>query len=223
MESRLGVRAADAKTLPHYHYMALSNRITRIHPTTSFLAGQLCWGWGQKDRRHLNHWSGSPPDRSVRALRRSCLYSAMQSATRRVWLRLPAKGEVAAARWTKKCGILCLPWKKTQEYCTIVPSQYCTEPTPMNSALTSTAILRLSRLQMGNRPKLYSPKNTPTKTSLAVYVRARGTWQYRHGTGEDIKHVVYVQCMELCTNGADLDIKHRKTENSQRNFHGSHT
>ena len=96
MESRLGVRAADAKTLPHYHYMDLSNRITRIHPTTSFLAGQLCWGWGQKDRRHLNHWSGSPPDRSVRALRRSCLYSAMQSATRRVWLRLPAKGEVAA-------------------------------------------------------------------------------------------------------------------------------
>ena len=35
MESRLGVRAADAKTLPHYHYMDLSNRITRIHPTTA--------------------------------------------------------------------------------------------------------------------------------------------------------------------------------------------
>ena len=34
MESRLGVRAADAKTLPHYHYMDLSNRITRTHPTT---------------------------------------------------------------------------------------------------------------------------------------------------------------------------------------------
>ena len=41
MESRLGVRAADAKTLPHYHYMDLSNRITRIHPTTSFLASSV--------------------------------------------------------------------------------------------------------------------------------------------------------------------------------------
>ena len=77
-----------------------------------------------------------------------------------------------------------LPWKKTPHYIAMLHWYSCTAELSwatlnyaarMNWVLT-TAILRLSWLQMGNRPKLYSPKNTrqPNGYSLAVVcVRAQ--------------------------------------------------
>ena len=134
---------------------------------------------------------------------------------------------MAAAQSTKKCGLLChdgtqllllchgnapLPWKKTPLYYTAM--QHCTTehwaliPTQPNYklqewtvlyVLTTTAILLLSSwLQMGNRPKLYSPKNRPQPNGQSL-VCVRRTWQYRHGTGADIKHVQCRMCNAHCT------------------------
>ena len=82
MESRLGVRAADAKTPPHYHYHVPPqphHLRVRTSACLQYCSAEHCCaaagregagvGWGQRDRRHLNHWSGSPLDRSVCALR----------------------------------------------------------------------------------------------------------------------------------------------------------
>ena len=122
MESRLGVRAADAKTPSHYHYMyppTLSPVCVGLqhHSKEHYCAAEEV---GQRDRRHLNHWSGSPLDRSVCIEMLAVVGTSMQSATRGGGFGqcLPAKGGVAgmaAAQSTKKCGLLChgnapLPW-----------------------------------------------------------------------------------------------------------------
>ena len=75
---------------------------------------------------------------------------------------------------------------------------------------------------------VFPQKHTATKWAQPrlPYVCVRRTWQYRHRTGKDIKHVLYVpampyvHCSVHSTAVHGLDIKHRKTENSQRKFHG---
>ena len=84
MESRLGVRAADAKTPSHYHYMyppTLSPVCVGLqhHSKEHYCAAEEV---GQRDRRHLNHWSGSPLDRSVCIEMLAVVGTSMQSATR---------------------------------------------------------------------------------------------------------------------------------------------
>ena len=75
---------------------------------------------------------------------------------------------------------------------------------------------------------VFPQKHTATKWAQPrlPYVCVHRTWQYRHRTGKDIKHVLYVpampyvHCSVHSTAVHGLDIKHRKTENSQRKFHG---
>ena len=190
MESRLGVRAGDAKTSSHYHNMCPptpSPACVVCVPclflmfTTSFLSREevglvgrgtdaiLIIGQGPKQ------WTGVPV--CIEMVLALC---TMPSATRDggFWpLPLSQRG-----MW---CPVVeemrpPPPWKKTPTttHCTALLRR----PAGMNWALTSRAIRRVSSwLQMGNRPKPYSPKNT----RLTVWAeRLRRTWQGNTDAGQ---------------------------------------
>ena len=154
----------------------------------------------------------------------------MQSASRGGFGQcLPAKGGVAAAHQPKKCGLLChgrrlLTTLQCYTATLNYPELHCKDELGTDHRHTAPLLTTDGK----SAKTVFPQKHTATKWAQPrlPYVCVRRTWQYRHRTGKDIKHVLYVpampyvHCSVHSTAVHGLDIKHRKTENSQRKFHG---
>ena len=119
------------------------------------------------------------------------------------------------------------PWKKTPHYTAMphcYPELHCKDELGTDHRHTAPLLTTDGK----SAKTVFPQKHTATKWAKPClpYVCVRRTWQYRHRTGKDIKHVLYVpampyvHCSVHSTAVHGLDIKHRKTENSQRKFHG---
>ena len=122
----------------------------------------------------------------------------MQSASRGGFGQcLPGKGGVAAAHHQKKCPLLChgrrllatLPCYTTWSYTEL----HCRDELGTDHRHTAPLLTTDGK----SAKTVFPQKHTATKWAQPClpYVCVRTTWQYRHRTGKDIKHVLYVLAM----------------------------